>query len=93
VNLNQMFTKFILGGKMNHFQSDSLRPGNIVEIKDFKPAFDGCLAVIEQVKDWGVIAVIIGPGNTGTVHYPLRLKLENICHVWHNKGKLNDSST
>jgi hypothetical protein len=62
---------------------DTVQKDDIVLIKSADNAlWDDCLLLVEEVRSWGVIGVVPGPGNA---IYPLRLRHGDIAAVYRRR--------
>ena len=58
----------------------SIEQGDVVMIKDLR-MWDSCLMVVDEVRSWGVIGVVVGPDG---FEYPLRVGCSEIAIVYRN---------
>lgn len=50
------------------------------------PMFDGCIAIVEEVKSWGVMAFVPVPAQRGPDRAYIRLRNEDIAVIGHLPG-------
>ncbi len=56
--------------------------GDVVQIDpERQPGFGGCLAIIEEVRDWGVVAYVPVPDKEPGTIAPIRLEWADCSHV------------